>query len=337
LNVALFPIRKFHFHFAPLVANATEHPTNRARLFRTFARTFAAHFARLPRLHFTDTGPLPTPGARLFLDRFAVPLRIAEMNMRLHEIVDCEVILAVEKPRAPPDDLLELDHRVNRAHQHDIADVAGVHAGREFLRGGQDRRDGFFVVLKIAQMLFAEGAVVRRDPLAVVRVRARLHLVDEIAHGQCVILCRAEHQRLLVLIDLAHENLDALLFALLDLDDLVEVRFVVEFAGLDFTLHYVVVRRIDVVIQRSLNLLHLERREETVVDAVLERVDIDRLAEIGVGVHVILALGRGGEAELHGRGEVIENARQVLSSFAPPRWHSSMTMKSKKSGGYSPK
>src|SRR5690606_23739166 len=29
--------------------------------------------------------------------------------------------------------------------------------------------------------------------------------------------------------------------------------------------------------------------------------------------------------------------RQLLSSFAPPRWHSSMMMKSKKSGGYSPK
>ena len=29
--------------------------------------------------------------------------------------------------------------------------------------------------------------------------------------------------------------------------------------------------------------------------------------------------------------------RQLLSSLAPPRWHSSMTMKSKKSGGYSPK
>src|SRR5205809_4088344 len=29
--------------------------------------------------------------------------------------------------------------------------------------------------------------------------------------------------------------------------------------------------------------------------------------------------------------------RQVLSSLAPPRWHSSITMKSKKSGGYSPK
>ena len=29
--------------------------------------------------------------------------------------------------------------------------------------------------------------------------------------------------------------------------------------------------------------------------------------------------------------------RQLLSSFAPPRWHSSMTMESKKSGGYSPK
>ena len=45
-----------------------------------------------------------------------------------------------------------------------------------------------FVVLKIAQVLLAERAVVGGDPLAIVRVLARLHLVDEIAHGQRVIL-----------------------------------------------------------------------------------------------------------------------------------------------------
>ena len=35
---------------------------------------------------------------------------------------------------------------------------------------------------------------------------------------------------------------------------------------------------------------------------------IHRLAEVGVGVHVVRALGRGGEAQLHGRGEVFEDA-----------------------------
>ena len=129
------------------------------------------------------------------------------MVMRLHEVVDREVILPVVKPRAAPDDLLELDHRVDRAHQDDVADVAGVHAGGELLRCGQDRRDGLLVVLKVAQVLLAERAVVGRDPLAVVRVFAGLHLVDEVAHGQRMILRGAEHQRLLVLVDLLHEHL----------------------------------------------------------------------------------------------------------------------------------
>jgi len=58
-------------------------------------------------------------------------------------------------------------------------------------------------------------------------------------------------------------------------------------------------------------LLKWERREETVVDAVLERVDINRLAEVGISVDVVFAFRRGGEAELHGRGKVIENAAPV--------------------------
>ena len=150
------------------------------------------------------------------------------MMVRLHEVVDREVVLAVVEPRAAPDDLLELDHRIDRAHQHDVADVAGIHAGRELLRGGQDRGDGLLVVLEVAQVLFAQLAVVGRHPLAVVRVVAGLHLVDEVAHGQRVVLSGAEDQRLLALVDLLHEDLHPLLLALLDLDDLVEVGFRVD-------------------------------------------------------------------------------------------------------------
>ena len=129
------------------------------------------------------------------------------MVVRLHEVVDREVVLAVVEPRAAADDLLELDHRVDRAHQDDVADVAGIHAGRELLRGRQDRRDGLLVVLEVAQVLLAERAVVGGHALAVVRVVARLHLVDEVAHGQRVILRGAEDQRLLALVDLLHEEL----------------------------------------------------------------------------------------------------------------------------------
>ena len=101
--------------------------------------------------------------------RLPVPFRVAEVVMGLHEIVDGEVVLAVIEPCPPADDLFELDHGVDRPHQHDIADIAGIHAGGELLRSGQDRRDRLLVVLEVAQMLIAQFAVVGRDPLAVVR------------------------------------------------------------------------------------------------------------------------------------------------------------------------
>jgi len=42
----------------------------------------------------------------LRLDRFPVPFRIAEVVIRLDEIVDCEVVLLVVEPGAATDDLL---------------------------------------------------------------------------------------------------------------------------------------------------------------------------------------------------------------------------------------
>ncbi len=72
------------------------------------------------------------------------------------------------------------------------------------------------------QVLLAERAVVGGDALAVVRIGAGLGL--------------AENERLLALIDLIHEELHAVGFALLDLDDLVEVLLLVALAAFGFTL-----------------------------------------------------------------------------------------------------
>ena len=41
----------------------------------------------------------------LRLDRLPVPLRVAEMMMRLHKVVNREVVLAVIEPGAAPDDV----------------------------------------------------------------------------------------------------------------------------------------------------------------------------------------------------------------------------------------
>ena len=85
----------------------------------------------------------------------------------------------------------------------------------------------------------------------------------------------------------------------------------VALAFLDLALDHLVVGRVDVVVERGGDLLHLERRQEAVVDAFLQRIDVNRLAEIGVGVHVVAALGRRGQAELHGGREIFENAAPV--------------------------
>ena len=153
--------------------------------------------------------------------------------------------------------------------------------------------------------------------LAIVRVCARLRLVNEVAHGEGVVLGGAEDQRLLALVDLLHEQLDAVGLTRLDLDDLVEVVFGVALAAFDFAFHHLVIRRVLVLVERGGDLLYAERGEIAVVDAVFERVDVNRLAEVGVGVGVLLALGGGGQAELHGGGEVVHDAAPVAFIVGP--------------------
>ena len=233
------------------------------------------------------------------------------MVVCLDEVIDGEIVLAVVETGAAPDDLLELDHRIDGPHEHDVADVPGIHAGGQFLGRRQDRGRGLLVVLEIAQVLFAQGAVVGRHPLAIVRVFAGLHLVDQIAHRQRMVLCGAEYQRLLLLVNLGHEDFHALPFPGHDLDNLVEVRFRIALPHLDLPFHQHVVRGIHVLIEGRGYLLHPERRQEPVVDALLEGIDIHRVAEIAVGVGVFLALRCGGQPQLHRRGEVFEDVPPV--------------------------
>src|ERR1035437_6694829 len=148
LNSTLFPVGQLHCRFSP--AHAWTLTTNLARLFGTHARTRSTDRTWLRRGLHTLTGIGFALRTRFRFERFAIPFRIGEMDVGPHEVVDGEVVLAIVKPSSAPNDLLELDHGVDRAHQNDIANIAGIHAGREFLRGGQNRRDGLLVVLEIS-------------------------------------------------------------------------------------------------------------------------------------------------------------------------------------------
>ena len=64
----------------------------------------------------------------------------------------------------------------------------------------------------------------------------RFELVDQIADGGGMILGGAEDDGFFVLVDLIHEDLHALGFAFFDLDDAVEIGFLVDLARLRFHL-----------------------------------------------------------------------------------------------------
>ena len=233
------------------------------------------------------------------------------MLVGLHEVIDREVVLAVEEPGAAPNNLLELDHLLNRSHQHDVTDVPCVHTGREFPRRGQNRGDGLLVVLERSQVLLADLTIVGGHAGTVIRMLAVLNLVDEVANREGMVLRGAEDQRLLGLVDLFHEDLHALLLTFPNLDDPIEVVFPVALAFLDLTLDHVIVLGVDVVVERGLDLHDLEGGEIAVVDPLLERVGVHRVAEVVVGVSVGIASWGGGHTQLHGRREILQDASPI--------------------------
>src|SRR5262249_20161290 len=108
-------------------------PTIRADLFplRALARILPADRARsrLSRRLLALAGMIAALLARFRIKRLAVPFRIVEVEIRFHEVVDREIVLTVIKTSAASDDLLELNHRVDRTHQHNVPNVSGVDAG----------------------------------------------------------------------------------------------------------------------------------------------------------------------------------------------------------------
>jgi len=50
------------------------------------------------------------------------------MVVGLHEVVNGEIVFPVVKTSTAPNDLLELNHGVYRAHEDDVPNVTGTHA-----------------------------------------------------------------------------------------------------------------------------------------------------------------------------------------------------------------
>src|ERR1035441_3482355 len=98
LDSTLLSVGKLHGRF--LFANARIFATDSTNLFLALARRFGSYYTGVR--HSWDLYALArreaTLLAKLGFDRFAVPFRIVEMEVCLHEIVDREIVLAIVEP-----------------------------------------------------------------------------------------------------------------------------------------------------------------------------------------------------------------------------------------------
>ena len=205
--------------------------------------------------------------------------------------------------------MLEFYHRIHGTKEYNIADVARIDSRRELLRGREYRGDSFLIVLEIPEIHLSLESVKCRHTDAVKRIFVVFHLIDEISNECCMSLSSTEYYGLLTLIYLLHHELDTLALSYLDLNPtrMIEVFFFIVFRSFYLSLDYLIIFYKLVIIEGGLDAFDLEWCQESIIDTVLQRVGIDRISEISIGLEIVCLLRRRCESELGRRSEVVEN------------------------------
>ena len=138
-------------------------------------------------------------------------------------------------------------------------------------------------------------------------------LIKRLPHARGVFLIDAEDDGLLEAVAALLQELGDLLGdelgAVVDDERAVEILLVVD-AVLDLVavaVESALLRPVAFDVEVDMDLDDLVRREEAVLDALLERVGVNRLAEVVDVGDVLGFLRRGGQADLRGAGEVFED------------------------------
>ena len=251
------------------------------------------------------------------LHRLAVEVGIGEVVGRTPKINQREIELlgVLVNAGAAPDDLLEFRHGADGTVEHDEAAGLGIHAGREQTR--RRHEDGIlcFRVDEVPELRLALG-VASRDAhdVAVILVAQVFVLVDQgLPHARGMFFIHAKDDGLLeavaALLQEVGDLLGDELGAVVDDERAVEVLRVVD-AVFDFVavaVRLAPLRPVAFDIDVDMDLDDLVRRKEAVLDALLERVGVNRLPEIMNVGDVLGFLRRGREPDLGRAREVFEN------------------------------
>ena len=235
----------------------------------------------------------------------------------LPEVDQGEVVLlrVLVDAGAAADDLLELGHRAHFAVEDDEAAGLGVDTGGEQARGGDDDRIFRLRVDEVADLGAAFGIIAgdAHDVAFVLLDQVRVLVDQGLPHPGGVFGVHTEDDGFLEAVAAFLEELGHLpgdtLGALVDDQIPVEVLLVVN-AVLDLVAVLVGLPLFGAValdIDIEVDLHHLVGRKEAVADAFLQRVGVNRFAEVVDIGDVFRLLRRGGEADLGGGREIVEN------------------------------
>src|SRR5712692_255778 len=212
-------------------------------------------------------------------------------------------------PRAAPDDLLELGHGADFAVEHDQAAGLRVDPGGEQARGGDDHRVGRLGVNKVAELRGAFG-IIAGDAHDVARVlpgEVGVFIEQGLTHARGVFGVNTENDGLLpavaaMLEEVRYQPGDAP-GALVNDQVTVKIFLVVEtvFDLVALLVGFARPGAVALHIHIQMYLDDLVRSQETVADALLERIRVDRRAQVVDVGNVGGFSGRGGQADLRRR------------------------------------
>ena len=252
------------------------------------------------------------------LDR-AVPVGIGEQPRHVAEIHHHEEALAVlfAQAGAAPDDLLELRHGADHLVEDDQLRHLAVRARGKQLRRRRDdriRRGHGNEVVELA-LAVGVGAGDAHDVVGVFPDHVGVEVVQLDAHAFGMFFRGAEHDGLLHpagALQVIGDFLRDLVRTVFEDDVVVEVAVGVD-AVFDFVPELVelALEGTPAVRDVGLDVDHLERRQETVVDSLAQAVGVDRLAEVVDVGDVFGLLRRRGHADLRGRREIVEDSAPV--------------------------
>ena len=245
--------------------------------------------------------------------------KIARGRTGVIENVEPELAVVIAHARAAPDDLLELGHGIDETHKNDVAAGGRIEAGGEQLRGGEDDGRARLHVLKPLHVTTPNVAFVSGDAADVIGKlldEVGVQVVKRRAHLGGVFLIHAKHDGFGETVGLLEEicempgdSLRAGAKGHASLEIGRGINFVRDFAAV--TVEFVLARSPTGGVPLRHDAMHAVGREETVINTLPQAVSVNRVAEIKVGVAVVVAQRRRRHAELIGGRKVFEDVAPV--------------------------